>query len=57
MKYIEHYHQTLTNIKEWYWKDVEAFAKAPQLDLINMQLTCILGSFWATQLELELVCV
>jgi hypothetical protein len=57
MKYIEHYHQTLTNIKEWYWKDVEAFAKAPQLDLINMQLTCILGSFWATQLEVELVCV
>ncbi len=44
MEDVEHYNQTLIDMNEQYWKDVEALAKVTQQASNNMQLACILGA-------------
>ncbi len=44
MEDVKHYNQTLIDMNEQYWKDLEAFAKVTQLASNNMQLACVLGA-------------
>jgi hypothetical protein len=43
MEDVKHCNQTLIDMNEQYWKDVEAFAKVTQLASNNMQLCMCFG--------------
>jgi len=55
MEDVEHYNQTLIDIKEQYQINVKTFANVAQLFSKNMQLARIWGAYWATQTEMNLV--
>jgi menaquinone-dependent protoporphyrinogen IX oxidase len=55
VKDIEHYHQTLINIKEQYQKNVKMFVKTTKQNLNHMHLACILVAFQTIQMEAKLV--
>jgi hypothetical protein len=47
MEDVEHCHQI----------NVKTFANVAQLSSKNMQLACIWGASWATQMEMNLMCI